>query len=213
MWLAFQVWVAPMTDTAKDGALLLAAARRGSREALGQSLEGCRRYLLAIAEGQLEPDLRSKGGASDLVQETFLEAQRDFEQFRGSSPDELRAWLRQVLLHNLGAFARRFRATSKRSVALEIALQATGSAAGVGDGLAGSNLSPSAVAIEREQVVAMRRALERLPEECRRIVILRFEEGRSFEEIGLLTDRSPAAVRKAWSRAMEKLRLEWEGRS
>jgi RNA polymerase sigma-70 factor (ECF subfamily) len=66
------------------------------------------------------------------------------------------------------------------------------------------------VAIEYEQVIALRRALERLPEDCRRIVILRFEEGRSFEEIGLLLDRTPAAARKAWSRAMEKLRLEWE---
>jgi RNA polymerase sigma-70 factor, ECF subfamily len=213
MWLAFQLLVGPMTDTAKDGDLVLAAARRGSREALGQSLEACRRYLLAIADRQLDPDLQAKGGASDLVQETFLEAQRDFEQFQGSSPEELRAWLRQVLLHNLGAFTRKFRATSKRAIALEIALQANGSAAGVGDGLAGSNLSPSAVAIEHEQVVALRRALERLPEECRRIVILRFEESRSFEEIGLLTDRSPAAARKVWSRAMERLRLEWEGRS
>jgi RNA polymerase sigma-70 factor (ECF subfamily) len=83
----------------------------------------------------------------------------------------------------------------------------------VGAGLAESNLSPSAVAIEHEQVFALRRALERLPEECRRIVILRFEEGRSFEEIGLLTDRSPAAARKAWSRAMERLRQEWEAQT
>ena len=67
------------------------------------------------------------------------------------------------------------------------------------------------LAIEAEQVVALRRALERLPEDCRRVVVLRFEKGRSFEEIGLLTDRSPAAARKVWSRAMEKLRQEWEG--
>jgi hypothetical protein len=77
-----------MADWAKDGDLL-AAARRGSREALGQSLEACRRYLLAIADRQLDQDLQAKGGASDLVQETFLEAQRDFGQFHGPSPDEL----------------------------------------------------------------------------------------------------------------------------
>jgi RNA polymerase sigma-70 factor (ECF subfamily) len=202
-----------MADMVQNGELLLAAARGGSLEALGQSLEACRRYLLAIADRQLDPDLRAKGGASDLVQETFLEAQRDFKQFQGSSPDEFRAWLRQVLLHNVGAFTRRFRTTSKRAIALEIALSADGSAAGVGDGLAESNLSPSAVAIEHEQGFALRRALERLPEESRRIVMLRFEEGRSFEEIGLLTDRSPAAARKAWSRAMERLRQEWEAQS
>jgi RNA polymerase sigma-70 factor (ECF subfamily) len=202
-----------MAHRPEDDNSLLAAARRGSLDALGRSLEACRRYLLAIADRQIDPDLRAKGGASDLVQETFLEAQRDFKQFQGSSPDEFRAWLRQVLLNNLGAFTRRFRTTSKRSIALEIALSANGSSPGVGDRLAESNLSPSAVAIEHEQVVAFRRALERLPEDCRRIVMLRFEEGRSFEEIGLLTDRSPAATRRAWARAMQRLRQEWETHS
>ena len=129
---------------ADDGNGLVAAARRGSSEALGQALEACRLYLLSIADRQLDEDLRAKGGASDLVQETFLEAQRDFKQFRGSSPDELRAWLRQVLLHNVGAFTRRFRTTSKRAVGLEVALQTAGSSADLGGRLEGSNLSPSA---------------------------------------------------------------------
>ncbi len=79
-----------MTQPAKDADRQLADARAGSREALGGLLEGCRRYLLAIAERQLDPELKSKGGASDLVQETFLEAQRDFARFQGTSPEELR---------------------------------------------------------------------------------------------------------------------------
>ena len=199
-----------MTEGSDHDSRLVAAARAGSREALGRALEDCRRYLLAIAERQLDPDLRSKGGPSDLVQETFLEAQRDFARFQGSSPDELRAWLRQVLLHNVGAFTQRFRGTTKRAVGREVALAAGGSSAGLGPELAGSPLTPSGVAIEREQAAALRRALERLPEEYRRVVVLRFEEGRSFEEIGRLTGRSPDAARKVWSRAMERLRQEWE---
>jgi RNA polymerase sigma-70 factor (ECF subfamily) len=196
-----------------DEGRLLAAARAGSREALGRALEDCRRYLLVIAERQLEPDLRAKGGASDLVQETFLEAQRDFARFHGSSPDELRAWLRQVLLHNVGAFTYRFRGTAKRSVGREVALPAGDSSAGLEPDLAGSTLTPSGVAMEHEQALALRRALEKLPEDYRRVVVLRFEEGRSFEEIGRLTGRSPDAARKVWSRAMERLRQEWEGQS
>jgi RNA polymerase sigma-70 factor, ECF subfamily len=74
-----------MTEPRDDDSPLVAAARAGSREALGRALEIHRHYLLAIAERQLDPDLRSKGGASDLVQETFLEAQRDFAQFGGGS--------------------------------------------------------------------------------------------------------------------------------
>jgi RNA polymerase sigma-70 factor (ECF subfamily) len=202
-----------MMGPAEDGDRLVAGARAGSRESLGRALEDCRRYLLAIAERQLDPDLRAKGSASDLVQETFLEAQRDFARFQGSSPDELRAWLRQVLLHNVGAFTHRFRSTSKRTVEREVALAACGASTDLGADLAGSALTPSGVAIEHEQAMALRRALERLPEEYRRVVVLRFEEGRSFEEIGRLTGRSPDAARKVWSRAMERLRQEWEGLS
>ena len=114
-------------------------------------------------------------------------------------------------MNNVGAFTRRFRATSKRAVAREVAFGAGGTSMGNDPGLAGSTLSPSGVAMEHEQAMALRRALERLPEEYRRVVVLRFEEGRSFEEIGRLTGRSPDAARKVWSRAMERLRQEWEG--
>ena len=61
----------------------MAAARAGSREAMGRALEAAGDISLAVAEGELAPDLRVEGGASDLVQETFLEAQRDFARFRG----------------------------------------------------------------------------------------------------------------------------------
>jgi len=200
-----------MAEPAEEAGGVLAAARAGSRDALGRALEACRRYLLGVAEGELDPDLSAKGGASDLVQETFLEAQRDFAGFKGSSAEELRAWLRQVLLHNVGAFTRRYRTTGKREVARELTLGADGSWAGIERVPAGSTLSPSGVAIEHERALALRRALERLPEEYRLVVVLRFEQGRSFEEIGRLTDRSPDAARKVWSRAMERLRQEWEG--
>jgi RNA polymerase sigma-70 factor, ECF subfamily len=200
-----------MAEAVENAVVLVAAARGGSRDALGRALEACRRYLLGVAEGELSPDLRSKGGASDLVQETFLEAQRDFGRFEGSSPEELRAWLRQVLLHNVGAFTRRYRATGKREIAREVGFGADSSLLGIQQVPAGSTLSPSGVAIEHERALALRRAVDRLPEEYRRVVILRFEDGLSFEEIGQITDRTADAARKVWSRAMERLRLEWEG--
>ncbi len=199
-----------MAEPVEASAGVLAAARGGSREALGLVLEACRRYLLRVAEGELSPDLKSKGGASDLVQETFLEAQRDFAQFDGSSADELRAWLRQVLLHNVGAFSRRYRNTSKRAVAREVCLATDASLFGAEPALAGSTVSPSGAAIQHEQALALRRAVDSLPEEYRRVVILRFEDGLSFEELGRITDRSADAARKVWARAMVRLRQEWE---
>ncbi len=81
--------------------LWLEEARDGSPEAMGRLLEDYRQYLLLVAQRELDPALRAKGGASDLVQETFLEAQRDFPQFTGTRDDELRVWLRRLLLNNL----------------------------------------------------------------------------------------------------------------
>ena len=62
-----------------------------------------------------------------MVQETFLEAQRDFGRFRGTTDGELRAWLRQLLLHNLANFARSYRGTEKRQVEREVHLGPAGS--------------------------------------------------------------------------------------
>jgi RNA polymerase sigma-70 factor, ECF subfamily len=72
---------------------LAEAARKGDRSALGHLLEGFRAYLHLLSVRKLGPDLKPKYGESDLVQQTFLDAQRAFADFRGSSPQELRAWL------------------------------------------------------------------------------------------------------------------------
>ena len=78
-----------MSELPGEVACSLADARAGSREALGRALDACRGYLLLVAQGELAPDLRAKGGASDLVQETLLEAYRDFALFHGGSEGEL----------------------------------------------------------------------------------------------------------------------------
>src|SRR5262245_21162782 len=111
-----------MPEIPADVEQLLAAARAGSREALGEALALCRQYLLAVANRQVNPALRAKAGPSDIVQQTFLEAQRDFDRFHGSTADELQAWLKNLLLHNAADFARGFTGTEKRAVDREVGL-------------------------------------------------------------------------------------------
>src|SRR4051812_18626425 len=94
----------------------LAAARSGSAEALGESLEPFRRYLLEVARRAVGPALKAKGGASDLVQDTFLEAQRLFPRFDGGSEAQLRAWLRSLLLHKAAKLGRRDGSTAQRQL-------------------------------------------------------------------------------------------------
>jgi RNA polymerase sigma-70 factor (ECF subfamily) len=70
--------------------------------------------------------------------------------------------------------------------------------------------TPSGVAVEHEQAEALHRALERLPETYRQVLLWRYQEQRSFEEISQLLQRSPNAVRKLWARALERLEQEME---
>src|SRR5262245_46125324 len=179
-------------------------ARAGEGEALGQLLDGCRGYLLMIARQELDEDLRAKGGASDLVQETFVDAQRDFARFAGGDEAELRAWLRRILLNNLANFTRGYRETQKRRLGREVQLDGSD-----GDhGLAADLSTPSRNAMKDERAAALLRALERLPEDYRQVLRLRHEEERSFQEIADVMGRSPNAVHKLWARAVERLQQE-----
>jgi RNA polymerase sigma-70 factor, ECF subfamily len=199
-----------MTVPGEEAARWLAAARAGSGEALGQVLETFRAYLLLVADREIDPELRVKGGASDLVQETFLEAQRDFGRFHGSSAEELRAWLRRLLVNNVANFTRNYRQRAKRDVGREVSLEAGDSSHERGAGLVSDILSPSGQAEVHEQAEALARALERLPPDYRQVLAMRHEEQLTFEEIGTRMERTANAARMLWLRAVERLQKELE---
>ncbi len=180
------------------------AARAGSPEALGRLLEECRQYLLLVANEELPSDLRPKVGASDLVQETFLKAQDRFEQFRGTSADDLLAWLRRILLNELANVTRQFRATDKRQLAREVPLADT-PLGQLKDVLPSANESPGARLVSLEAQTELDRALERLAEDHRQVIVWRNRDDLPFEEIGRRLDRSAEAARKLWARAIEQL--------
>ncbi len=193
-----------MTDQPRDFEACLRAARDGSPDALGQALEAFRRYLLQVAREEIDAALQAKGGASDLVQETFLEAARDFRAFQGRSPAEFRAWLRVLLLRRVGKLGRRFRHTRKRAVGCEVALDAAAQAGA-------QRPTPSEAVSAGEELERLHRVLDGLPEDYRTVVRLRYQEGRSFEEIGPLMGRTANAVRLLWLRAIERVRQELGG--
>jgi RNA polymerase sigma-70 factor (ECF subfamily) len=64
--------------------------------------------------------------------------------------------------------------------------------------------------VERERAEAVRRALGRLPEEYRRVIRLRYEEGRSFEDIGGVLGCTPNAAGKLWRRAVKRFQQEFQ---
>jgi RNA polymerase sigma-70 factor (ECF subfamily) len=181
---------------------MIRAARAGDRALLGQLLERCRDYLLRIAQEELSRELRGKFSGSDLVQQTFVQAIDHFGRFDGHREEQLLAWLRCILLNHLANLRRKI----------------GGHEAGIGDtdisilrkALLASEKSPSSEARANEQDEALRRALERLPEDYRLAIQWRTYERCSFAEIGRRLERTPEAARRLWGRALERLRVVLE---
>jgi RNA polymerase sigma-70 factor (ECF subfamily) len=189
---------------------LLMAARGGSIDALGKALESCRVYLTLVASRELDPVLRAKGGASDIVQETFIEAQRAFPRFASATQEEFLAWLRRLLLNNVSDFRRRYRGTNSRATDREIRMDAGNLSADWRAQLVAPTHSPSVEIAKQETEKALEIALGALPEDYRQIVTARCLENRSFEEIAIIMNRTPNAVRKLFVRAIERLQRDME---
>src|SRR5690606_22452964 len=124
------------------------------------------------------------------------------------SEGELRAWLRRLLHHRAAKLGRRYRCTQKRRLARETALTGSGIPAHGDGGPRAEFASPSTEVIAHEQAQRLRQALERLPDDYRRVITLRYVEQCSFEEIGRRLGRTPNAARLLWLRAIERVKLD-----
>src|SRR5438874_1205760 len=130
--------------------LLLDQAKGGADAALGDLLSSYDHYLTLLARVQIGRRLRGKVDPSDVVQETFLQAHRQFTRFRGTTEAELTAWLRRILAGQLAQMVRRYVGTQARDVNLEQEL--------------GAQLDQSSAAIEAGERPDRRELLLRYPE-------------------------------------------------
>lgn len=171
------------------------------------ALERYRSYLVLLARLHLAPRLRGKLDASDIVQQTLLEAHQAVGQFRGRSAGEQAAWLRQILARNLANAARDF-GRAKRDVTREQALRAglDESASRLEGWLIAEQPSPSQRLERQERAVRLAEALAGLPENQREAVVLRHFDGQSLTAIGAILGCSTAAVTGLLHRGLKNLR-------
>ncbi len=198
-----------MSPTTHSEALdLLSLARAGDGGARGRLLEQYRGYLLLLARLQIGRRLQGKADASDLVQETFLEAHRDFGQFGGTSAGELVGWLRRILATNLANLVRHYLGTRRRDLRLErqLAAELDESSHVFDGGLVADLTSPSQQAGRRELAVLLADAVQHLPNDHREVIVLRHFEGLTFPEVAARMGRSVDVVKKLWPRALARLR-------
>lgn len=203
---------------------LLAKARAGESDALGELCALYRNYLRMVVRTGLGPRLRERVELSDVVQEALVEVVRQFPQFSGQSEAALVGWLRRLVGQKLADLGRYHSRAKRKGETSDLPLDAPyptdggGTAAEGGQGggklldmLALSQTSPSEAASRRELVVLLADSLTDLAESDAEVLWLYYAEDLSFEVIGDRLGLSRKSVRGIWARGLKSLKRSLEG--
>ena len=189
---------------------ILTDVRKGDLAQTGLLLEVIRPYLLATANAELSGKLQGKVSPSDVVQETLVELHRDFSQFKGEAEDEVRLWVRRVLLNNIRDAEDRFVNNLKRDVDREQALDSGDSREQLAQMADKRQATPSREAASRESVSRVEQAIDALSEDHRKVVRMRNFDQLSYADIASAMNRSERAVRMLHMRALADLARNYD---
>ena len=171
-----------------------------------RDLHRYRDYLLLLARSQLPSRLRAKLDASDVVNQTLLDAHRDRDQFRGVTGAEFAGWLRKILANQLAAAIRHFERDKRdvnREQSLHVAIEQ--SSLRLEGWLADGSLPPPARAERSEQLLHLVQCLGQLSELQREAVELRYFQGLSVKAVAERMNRTATAVTGLLHRGLTEL--------
>lgn len=191
---------------------LLARAREGDNAAREELFEKCRAYVGFMARSQMETWMKAKIDASDLIQQTLLDAHRGFDRFRGQSEGEWVGWLKTILQNNAVDFCRRYKGTEKRDAGREVSFAQSASQSlfqGAPEPSAGDD-SPSQVVMQKENEILLADALSQLPEDYQEVIYLRNMQRLPFKDVAERMGRSTGAVQMLWLRALKQLQEQMQ---
>jgi len=174
-----------------------------------RDLADYRNYLMTIAHLHLEPQLYAKLDASDVVQQTLLEAHDGRDRFRGATAPEYAGWLRKMLIHNLLDVVRSFR-RERRDISREQPIDSSSdrSTASLAAAIVADQSSAS-VKVERdERGLRLAEVLQQLPEAQREALVLQYWHGWTVAQIADHLGRTRTAAAGLLKRGLIKLREE-----
>ena len=200
-----------MSESSYPTLNLLHQARNGDGTCLGILLRKYFRYLNSLSRGHLDDRIGIRVSASDIVQDTLLEAHRDFGKFSGTTIEEFTGWLRRILFNNLATAIEKHVLADKRDVRKQRSIdQETGftdhSNARLARYLQQDATSPSTPMQRDESLGQLLTAINQLPPDYQEVIRMRHFDDLSFSQISEKLGRKSGAVRMMWVRAVEKLR-------
>lgn len=191
---------------APDKRELLVRAVEGDQKALAHLLDAYTPLLRKALAGQISPRWQSLLTAEDVIQETYIDAFLDIGRSPLGDDGSLPKWLLKIAKRNLLDALRMLRAEKRGGNRRRNPIGGRDeSYMALCEVLERSSVGPSRVMAKKEARAALERALQLLPEQYRRVVLMYDLEGRTSREVGAVLGRSPGAVFMLRARAHRRL--------
>ena len=185
-----------------DTTALLDRVAAGDPTALERLLRLHRPYLKRVIQMRMEPALKVRVDASDVVQEAQIVITKGINNFIKHRSTTFRIWVRRKVLDQLIEQQRRHIGAEKRSLLKEQHLSDVSSMA-IAHKLLSNTPSKILSQIElRERVYSL---IEQLGEKHREVLVLRHAEELSNTEVADLLDIDPNTARQRYGRAVRQL--------
>jgi RNA polymerase sigma-70 factor (ECF subfamily) len=191
-----------METTATSSLGLIERIRQGERAAFTPLFEMYRSRLAVLIHCRLSTQLRAQVEVDDLLQETFMRAFRQLDQFAYRGPGSFMHWLSRISEHVI-IDAARYQNRDKRRAQERVPLRSESNPDGVDPA---DSKTPSRLLARNESLQRLLQRLDELPEQYREVILLTKMEGLTTEEVAGKLGRSRAAVALLLHRALKQLR-------
>jgi RNA polymerase sigma-70 factor, ECF subfamily len=198
-----------MTESWLSETEMVQRAGLGDPRACAELCERYRGRLRRMVAIRLDKRVAARMDASDIVQDALKCAFARLPQYLADTRIAFYPWLRRIACDRLLRVHRDHISTEKRSVLKERAWHpklTDESVAELAHCIASCNETPSGQAMEAEMLSRTSAALLRLKPHDREILVLRYLEQLSVEEIAAVLCISQTAVTSRHFRALERLR-------
>jgi RNA polymerase sigma-70 factor (ECF subfamily) len=184
--------------------------QRGGQAALAEAFMDYRERLRRMVQLRLDRRVAARVDPSDVLQDAYLDASQQLDQYVARPPMSLFLWLRFLTGQRLMAIHRQHLGAQKRDARQEVALHRPAmpeaDSMSLSCGLLGQVTSPSMAAFRGELQVRLQETVDRLDPLDREILALRHYEELTNQEAAWELGITPAAASKRYIRALERLK-------
>jgi RNA polymerase sigma-70 factor, ECF subfamily len=199
-----------MNQTSSDVTRLIEQLRAGDEHALAVLFDCYRDRLRRMVELRMDPRLRARLDASDVLQEAYLDVAHDLESYVRDPKLEPLLWLRLHVGRRLTTLHRKHLGTRMRNAGIEVSLYREAlpqaSSAALASMLLGRHTSPTQAAQRAERLLRVQEALNSLDPIDREVLALRHLEQLDRTETAQVLGISQEAGAKRYFRALKRLK-------